>query len=381
MKKYILLLILILCLAFTLTIYSADLFGTYDQRIKLTVHAADIDADVTWFPVTVFLTSTAGEEVFAEFDADADYIKVAFTTSDESTQLYAEMELFDDSEQKAIYHVSKTGWVLDDTVNTDFYMYYDNDAADNTDYIGAIDTTAGGNVWDSNFKAVYHMVDATTSTIKDSTSNNNDGTKKAANEPIEATGRVGQGQDFDGSDDLIDFSSDFLETGVGFYEFTVEAWVNPDSVSDETIVFQEVGTREGDFIFFIYGEKLRLYVWKVGPTEIYFAISSTLSVSTGSHQYVAVVNASPNNIFQINGSEESIASSNGNANFTDGIQIGSPQYLYDGILDEVRISATGRSTAWRKATYNTTNDSLLTYGSEEEAPPVTANAIMFGMAF
>jgi hypothetical protein len=47
------------------------------------------------------------------------------------------------------------------------------------------------------------MVDATTSTIKDSTSNNNDGTKKAANEPIEVTGKVGKAQDSDGVDDYI----------------------------------------------------------------------------------------------------------------------------------------------------------------------------------
>ena len=116
----------------------ADLYGTYDQRIKLTAHAADIDADVTWFPVTVKLTAGQGEEVFAEFDADEDFDRVAFTTSDGETQLYADCELFDDSEQTAIYHVSKTGWILDDTVNTDFYMYYDKDHADNTDYIGAM---------------------------------------------------------------------------------------------------------------------------------------------------------------------------------------------------------------------------------------------------
>ena len=36
----------------------ADLFGTYDKRIKLTVSNTNIDAELTWFPVTVILDGT-----------------------------------------------------------------------------------------------------------------------------------------------------------------------------------------------------------------------------------------------------------------------------------------------------------------------------------
>ena len=57
-KKYLLPLILILCLALTLTGYSANLFSTYDQRIKLTIDNTKIDSELTWFPVTVFLKDT-----------------------------------------------------------------------------------------------------------------------------------------------------------------------------------------------------------------------------------------------------------------------------------------------------------------------------------
>jgi len=173
----------------------------YSKRIKLTIDYNKIDSSLSNFPVTVFFTSSQGEEIFDEFDADSDYMKCAFTSDNGTTQLYAEKELFDVSEEKAIYHVKVPS--ISSSANTIIYYYFDNSHSDNTDYIGAIGTTAGANVWDSNFKAVYHMVDATTSTIKDSTSNNNDGTKKAANEPIEATGKVGQGQSFDGSDDYI----------------------------------------------------------------------------------------------------------------------------------------------------------------------------------
>jgi len=51
---------------------------------------------------------------------------------------------------------------------------------------------------------VQHMNDATTSTIKDSTTNSQDGAKYAANQPIEVDGEIGKAQDFDGTNDYVD---------------------------------------------------------------------------------------------------------------------------------------------------------------------------------
>ena len=51
--KYLLPLIFILLLTFTLIGNCADLFGTYDQRIKLTIDNTKIDSELTWFPVTM----------------------------------------------------------------------------------------------------------------------------------------------------------------------------------------------------------------------------------------------------------------------------------------------------------------------------------------
>lgn len=157
MKKFIL--ILILYLTFTLTVFGADLHGTYDYRIKLTIDNTKIDATLTWIPITVLLTSTAGEEVFVEFDADADFDRVAFTKADESTELYADCEKFDDSAQIAVYHVSRDGWEISSSGDTDFYMYYDNDAGHNTTYVSKSGGTAAQSVYDANFKGVWHMND------------------------------------------------------------------------------------------------------------------------------------------------------------------------------------------------------------------------------
>ena len=40
--------------------------------------------------------------------------------------------------------------------------------------------------------------------------------------------------------------------------------------------------------------------------------------------------------------------------------------FFDGLIDEVRISNVARSAAWIKASYNSLNNSLLTYGAREE---------------
>ena len=381
MKKIILILILLLC--FITTGYSADLFGTYDQRIKITIDHTKIDSALSDFPVTVFFTDSQAEEIFTEFDADSDYMKCAFTTSDGSTELYAEKELFDDSEQEAIYHVKVTS--ISSSSDTDIYYYYDNDASDNTSQIGAIDSTAGGNVWDSSYKFVCHMVDATTSTVLDSTSNNNDGAKKGANEPVEAAGQVGQAQDFDGTDDYI--SPGAITVGDNG---TIELWMSNDDLAQASGVVSNLGYETlGDAVHFsVSGGNVDIRTYNdssiVGRAT---ATNANIGLTLSTWFHLGGTWADGQNLkLYGNGEEPSeyylqFAGGSGLA-WTNALYLGGWAYdseRYEGKLDEVRISNVVRTAAWIKATYNTGNDSLLTYGSEEIG--VTANALMFGMAF
>jgi len=344
----------------------------YTKRIKLTVDNTKIDADLTNFPVTVFLTPAQGEEVFSELDADADYMKVAFAASDGTNQLYAEKELFDVSESNAIYHVSKAGWTISDSGDTDFYMYYYNDASDNTNYIGAINTTAGATVWDSNFKAVYHMADGTTSTTLDSTSNNNDATKDVANEPVEVEGKVGQAQDFDGTDDHLD-ASDNAGWDTGSY-LTLEAIFKPSAQNQSQkalIVHDESDYKyllyltgnSGDFTFYVR-TATGLSGAAVGHADGYFAdgtyryMAGVYDKTLGSNRVVLYQNGT--SVAVDNGYNEDITAGD------EGLNIGRwGDKIFDGIEDEIRLSSSARSAAWLKATYNSLWDALLSYGDEE----------------
>ena len=369
----------------------ADLFGTYSKRIKLTISNTNIDAELTWFPITVFLTSAQGEEVFAEFDADGDFDRVAFTTSDESTQLYADCELFDDSESKAIYHVSKTGWAISNTGTTDFYMYYDDNAGHNTTYISKSGGTAAQSAWDGNFKAVYHMNDgASTSAIYDSTSNNNDGTKEAANEPIEATGKVGKGQDFDGTNDRITVANNEGLDALDPYDnsYTLEFIVNaPEQGAGGFRILEKWVNGVTGYPFSFQGGAGATFTFAAWDGTNNPSLASPTAFDSTYKYFASIVDHDTDQLkISLNGGAFTTETNT----ITGAITNAADVYIgnrgldttrpFDGILDEIRISSTNRSASWLKATYNSLWDTLLTYGSEETGAAAD-NAIFFSMNF
>lgn len=397
MKKYLLPLILILILSFALAGDCVDWLPGWDLRIKLTVQDADIDtANLTWFPVTVHLTGAQAEEIFTELDADADYMKVAFTKADGTTELYAENEIFNQAGSLATYHVSRDGWVIAYDANTDFYMYYDNNHADNTTYIGTINTTPGAAVWDGDFIFVSHQKDATTSTVLDSTSNNNDGTKKGANEPVSIAGQVSTAQDYDGTDDMIDHAA---TSGLDAATLlTVEAYINPDANTTYAGVVQRGSTAFVNGVFRLeqglYAENNSSFtVQEVVSHTSKIAFNDVVVLNNGTWYYVyglatatqvrCGVDLVEDTPVEYDGLDPLVT---GSTHYYDKLFTGDyyydatpTHYYFNGQIDEVRVSDVARANEWLKATYNSLKDSLLTYGSEEEAP--TDNAIMFGMNF
>lgn len=383
MKKYLLPLILILFLIFTL-IGNCTWLSGYDQRIKLTVDNTKIDSALSWFPVTVILSSTHGDCVFDELQSNANRKKIAFTKADGTTQLYGEIEKWDDGNEKAIIHVSRDGWAISNTVDTDFYMYFDIDHADNDTYIGDIDSTPSGNVWDSNFKAVCHMVDETTSTLKDSTSNNYDFTKEAANRPLEVDGEL---QEFSGvTNESYITQSTLLDTVPA--NGTISFFLKPDVATPTGIsyVFAKHNTApSNDFIGIRHettGKILILYTANSGTT-IY--IHSLNALGNTNYKLVTLTWGSDGLKLYINdnldGSDPSTSAISNGTN-TD-LHISSytvRNYNWDGRMKEFRVDSIQRNAAWMKATYNTLWDTLLTYGSEETEEE-EVNAIFFGMNF
>jgi len=361
--------------------------GTWEKRIKVTVSNTNIDtANLTHFPLLLSLGTSVGTGstdvscVFDELTSDANRKKIAITKTDGTTQLYGEIEKWDDANEKAWIWVSKSDFVLDYDATTDVYLYYDSTQDDNTTYIGDTNDVVAESVWDSNFKAVYHMSDgADTSHIYDSTSNDNDGTKKGANEPNQVDGLVGKAQDFDGNDDYIDLGNTASMDWAT--QLTVEALIKTDVTNEVNMIISKYNTVGSNREWYIRNNLQVLQVNIGDPNDGTFegqqSSDNNVITSTAVYYHVSFAFSANNVDIYVDGAE--VASSttigaipaslyNGAASLMLGLQNAGTSDWWKGLEDEVRISNIARSAGWIKATHYSLIDGLVSWGSEEEAP-------------
>lgn len=336
----------------------------WGRKCALVIQASKVDSSQSDFPV-LLTEDTLPSEMF---DADGSYPAlngggdIRFSSdSAGSTQLACEIVTFttDNDPANGVAEI----WVkvpsVSSSTNTTIYIFY-NKAGESQP--ASSDTYGSENVWDSNFKMVHHMNDATTSTIIDSTSNNNDGTKKAANEPIESTGQIGKGQDFDGSDNYVNCGSNsslddiaikMIElwtnldaqtgTGIGSHFINKGVWfLSTDPDNSRNIFGQNFTVNNGRWSFpqFSLGEWHHLVI-----------VYDQQSVNNDPIIYVDDVSQTVTEYNTPDGSIKSDASND----LLVSKDPDNPRWV-DGRIDEIRISNVARSADWIKAEYNNQND-------------------------
>jgi len=331
----------------------------YDYRKELTIDNTKIDANLTDFPVLVNLTS-------ANFDfakSNSNGFDIRFTDSDGETLLKYERERHDSVNSLAEYWVKIPS--VSSSADTTFYIYYRTEDTD--------DGSDAVNVWDANFKGVWHSYDKTTTTISDSTTNANTGTKKGIGEPVEAAGQIARAQSYDGVNDYVLTSAAKLILLPNTSTYAV--WFNINTSVDYSAVasnlkylapasgYSIVPSWPSNRFTICAGDGIAGYVRKEF-TEI-----SVLT--TGVWYHVAVTyNGAKFQVFidGVYNGEWIQALAQIDQQFLLGrwaIDYGS--YIFNGLIDEVRISDIARSDAWIKADYNSGANTLLTYGGEEVA--------------
>jgi len=304
--------------------------------------------------------------IFDEVGANSK--KIAITKSDGITELYGEIEKWDEVNEEAELWVSRDGWAISDSEDTVGYLYYDNTHADNDAYIGIKNSTPAQNVWDGNFKGVYHMADGVDNEhIYDSTSNNNDGTKKAANEPIEASGKIADAQDFDG-DDYIDV--DDIGVGEGT-TFTLEGWLKTSDTGAWGTLYAEANlANQIQEILLRKSAGNHAIIYVKNDAAQPDSIEGTVIVTDNAWHYLAGTRDGADlAIFTDGGDKQTVGGVAGTwtldisalgvihrSNFL--------QYLI-GSADEIRVSDVTRTDAWIKASYESGRDDLITWGSRE----------------
>ena len=335
----------------------------WQYRRKITIDGSKIEGNLTNFPIAVILNSTR----FSFSKARSDGYDIRF--ADEAGNLLKyERERHDATNQVAEYHVKIPS--LTAGQNYEFYIYYGNpDASDGADPT---------NVWDSNFRAVWHLKDYTSNSVKDSTSNGLIGNKVNNNEPLEVDGKIGKAQSFDGTNDYIEVArSSVTEPTTAI---TVEAWVfNPTNQKRSvvhhwygyTLEFFHLGgssLHEAGFVIYTTSGSKHLNSTVEPQFNQWLYLVGTYDSSTG--QMRLYENATLTAQYTHSGT---LVYSNRPLRF--GCRSDSFEYFY-GKIDEIRISDVARSAAWIKASYHSGNDTLLSFGPEETFTPLSSRRLL-----
>lgn len=283
--------------------------------------------------------------------------------------LYVEIEDFQTSLQRAVLHISSSDWTISSSEDTSFLVYYSADDEDNS-YVGDIGDTSAQNVWDSNFKGVWHLSQnpaGGSGCIKDSTSNGYDFTPQGSmTYDDREEGKVGYALDFDGSNDYLQ-GSDWFYSNV----LTVEAVFKSDVVGNIKIIALKrnlgISHNAGEWSFGL-GSSGDIMFGAWGSGGVSFDVRSTSVISSGVWYYGAgrcdgstaysflnlEKGTGESQVYTIRDSSSEIQVGCRSANNDD--------RWFDGPIDEVRISNVARSDAWLKATYYSLFNELVTVG-------------------
>jgi len=292
---------------------------------------------------------------------------IAVTTdiSEVETELYVEIERWDDENEQA-YLWTKIPTIVSGT-DTTINFYYDSTQDANTDYVGDTGDTPAQKVWDENFIGVWHMAqdpdgDAA-NCILDSTASGTDGTPAGTMTTADLVdGKVGKAIDFDGANDRIITS--FTRPRA---TLTLECLFNvEDSGSSyEALLGADANQRSWQWRIDAT-TSLVSFIPFVSTTPI--TITSDSTVRVGYHYTAATWNNGVSDIYLDGSTDRTTYEGSGLIDAGNGVAIGcrGPENAsepLDGIVDESRISNIERSGAWIKATYYSYWNNLITFAS------------------
>ncbi len=402
------------------------------NRIQLTIDHTKTPSSLTNFPVMVHLSAASGinktnvSGIFSAIGSNAQ--KIAVTSADGLTQCYTEIEQWDSAKQQAYLWVKVPA--ISSTADTILYLYYDNNQASNTTYVGNAGSTASRNVWDTSYVGVYHMDEqgsGASGEIKDSTSKQHNGTAASdagKAKPAAVQTRLGLGQAFNGGANnnynarnyiMVPDNNDFSITTTG--KFSYSFWYNPNV----TLKWPDNNTG-GDYVHTIgKGRSGGSWEWDFGLGLDNSGVSKYLGIMSyefnqvggkgdgvGLGPYYTAPSSHPewNQHYSVGdwlycvGTFDNSAKSmsltvyycdstqklkvkasrtntgwsylNSPGNTSEALYIGSvPNQYFDGILDEFRVSNSVRPAAWSDASFYSESDNLIKYSTATGTAPST----------
>ena len=331
----------------------------YTDGINFTVNSSLIDEVLTDFPILITLNSTTVDYASTQNSGQ----DIRFISAIEGTNYEYEIELWNETGNSYVWVKIPT---VSNTSDTTFYMYYGNE------YV--TDDQDATNVWDSNYLGVWHISETGTGTRYDSTSNSNDATPTDYDGDEATTGKIDGADDLDGTSDYIHLTDDTFNSETAG---TISAWIKTDDSVGTNIIFGASNTQNkyASRVWFRVREGLlEWFVDNSAGTDLIELRSSTLMNDSTLHFVSVTVDAS-NTYLYVDGVEDVGTNTTcnttchywfddiggtGDTKYDIGAVWYDPQSLFfNGTLDEVRLSDTGRSAAWVKAEYYSEINGLL----------------------
>lgn len=338
----------------------------WGARRKITFDNSNSSEALVDFPVLVPLDSTTINYSKTR-DSGQD---IRFVDADNSTELSYEIELWNESG-------TSTVWVkvpqIDASSTSDYiWMYYDNAAAS--------DAQNAGGVWTNNFSGVWHLSEDPSGTapqMKDSTSNGNNGTSNGSmTASDQVPGQVDGSLDFDGVDDYVDVGSNILFNSSSVV--TMTAWANSVTLTNSYPFVMRQSADANEFEIGL-GQNQGLNTWRFEVCKSSVGCDTAESVTgiqTGQWVHLVGIFNTNDIILYLNGElEKNISYTRGSVPSGNNMHIGNSgtSNLFNGTIDEVRISSVSRSSGWINASFSSTNGSFTTFGSEEGGPWASLN--------
>jgi hypothetical protein len=202
----------------------------YSKRKKIIIDHTKIDQDLLHFPLPIVLGTSTGidnqdtSDIF--YIIGGNYKKLAIYSG--TTQLYVEVEQWDHVNKKGLLWVSHENWIISSTEPTEVWIYFDELAEDNNDYVGLPGNRT--EVWNENLSARYSLAQDPSGgagSIIDSTSNTNHGTPQGSmvsGDLIE--GQIGASLEFNGISQYVDIGNIISENNELSYSF----WIKGNNV-------------------------------------------------------------------------------------------------------------------------------------------------------
>ncbi len=241
-------------------------------------------------------------------------------------------------------------------------------------------TTDGSSTttWSNSFLGVYHMKDGTTLSVADATGVNN-GT--AQGPPTATTGKIdGAGAFVAASSQAIGITTSVINPTA----ITLSAWINATSFPQSYQCVLGRNTSNSSYSVLLIKSTGKLAPLSMATGAVGYDGSGSNTLSSGTTYLVAMTySSSTGMIGYVNGAQDGTSAANGNLNTTNtssaiARDLGNAGRLWNGMIDEARISSVARSADWLATEYNNQNApaTFETLGTEVSVGTSTGNMFL-----